>query len=159
MIDCLCTRPQAFFQVFCTLGTQSQVNLLPLCITLLHLSSAGALGTLLDGKLFAISGAQGSPKFDQLESLDLFALANSYSFSERMRAEVVGLLQGLETWAEKQASGMELAAQPDALASNFDSLLKVSGCCCASLRARIWRACARRCSFWGPRGCICRGNF
>jgi hypothetical protein len=81
---------------------------------------------LCDGKLFTVTGPAGSSKLDQLESLDLFALAGSYAFGERMRSEVAGLLQGLEVWAEKQATGMELAAQPEGLAANFESLLRVS---------------------------------
>lgn len=85
----------------------------------------GALPVFSDGKLFNVSGAAGSSKLDQLESLDIFAVSASYAFGERMRTEVQVLLQGLEVWAEKQAAGMELAAQPDTLASNFESLLRV----------------------------------
>jgi hypothetical protein len=85
----------------------------------------GALFTLFDGKLFCASGPAGASKLDALASLDLSALVPSYAFSDRMRAEAAGLLQGLELRAEKQAAGLELSAQPDALAANFESLLRV----------------------------------
>ena len=109
--------------------------------------TAAALPAFCDGKLYTISGAAGSSKLDQLDSLDISALSGSYAFGERMRSEVVGLLQGLEVWAEKQAAGMELAAQPDTLASQFESLLRVrwagvrdkwgASACCASDQGRI----------------------
>ncbi|GBF96391.1 dynein heavy chain axonemal [Raphidocelis subcapitata] len=92
---------------------------------------------LLDGKLYAVTGAAGSPKLDQLDSLDLFGLASAYAFGERMRAEVSGLLQNLELRAERQAAGMELAAQPEALAASFDSLLRVMD---ALYQVRVGRA-------------------
>jgi hypothetical protein len=80
---------------------------------------------LHDGKLFAVSAAPAAPKLSQLDSLDVFALAAANAFGERMRAEVSGLLQALELCAEKRAAGIELAAAPEALAANFDSLLRV----------------------------------
>ncbi|KAI8464229.1 MAG: flagellar alpha dynein [Monoraphidium minutum] len=89
------------------------------------IAPTGAMLALCDGKLFAVAGSAGSAKLDGVASLDLFGLAASYAFGERMRAEVAGLLQGLEVWAEKQGAGMELGAQPDALAANFESLLRV----------------------------------
>jgi hypothetical protein len=49
----------------------------------------------------------------------------AHTFSERMRSEVAGLVQTLELRAERQAASLELAAQPESLATNFDSLLRV----------------------------------
>jgi len=88
-------------------------------------ATPGASFALLDGRLFSVSGPSGASKLDALDSLDLFGLAASYAFTDRMRAEVQGLLQALEVWAERQAAGLELAAQPEALAASFDSLLRV----------------------------------
>ena len=82
----------------------------------------------MDGKLVAVSAAPGPGKLDALSSLDAFGLAAAYNFSERMRNEAAGLLQALELRAERQAAGLELAAQPEALAANFDSLLRVRAC-------------------------------
>lgn len=91
----------------------------------LALSHPEALLTLLDGKLACVSAASAAPKLDALATLDVFGLAAAYNFSERMRADAAGLLQALEMRAERQQAGLDLAAQPDALASNFDSLLRV----------------------------------
>ncbi len=87
---------------------------------------AGALATLVDGKLVCLSSATGSPKIDLAASLDLFALAESFAFSERMRNEAVALLEGLEVWVEKQGGGMEMAVHhKEQLSVSFDNLLKV----------------------------------
>lgn len=96
------------------------------------LAPAGALLTLHDSKLACISAASAAPKLDSLATLDVFGLTTAYNFSERMRAEAAGLVQALELRAERQAAGLDLAAQPDTLAGNFDSLLRV------------------RCPSWGP---------
>lgn len=89
------------------------------------LAPAGALLTLHDSKLACISAASAAPKLDSLATLDVFGLTTAYNFSERMRAEAAGLVQALELRAERQAAGLDLAAQPDTLAGNFDSLLRV----------------------------------
>lgn len=71
-------------------------------------------------------------------------------------------LEGLEAWAAKQAAGMELAARPESLSSNFDGLLRVLD---ALYQVR------GRCQHWWGRGCgaatsvcgrmlhVCSGGF
>lgn len=98
---------------------------LPLLILLLHKTLAGAMAALMDGKLILVDASAGSPKFDSVCSLDLIALTSSYSFSTKMKNDVVTLLEGLESWAEKQTLSMDMAQNLDKLSQNFDSLLKV----------------------------------
>jgi hypothetical protein len=91
-----------------------------LCCALL----AGALATLLEGKLVLVNAAAGSPKFDCACSLDLLALAASYSFTTKMKVDAVTLLESLEAWVDKQATSLDLSQNLEKLAQSFDSLLK-----------------------------------
>lgn len=86
---------------------------------------AAPLVTLADGKLVSVNAAAGSPKLDLAASLDLFGLAASYKFTDKMRTEAVAQLEALEAWVDKQQLGMELAQHLDTLSQSFDSLLKV----------------------------------
>jgi hypothetical protein len=85
---------------------------------------AGALATLLEGKLVLVNASAGSPKFDCASSLDLLALAASYSFTTKMKVDAVTLLESLEAWVDKQANSLDLAQNLEKLAQSFDSLLK-----------------------------------
>jgi hypothetical protein len=85
---------------------------------------AGALATLLEGKLVLVKASAGSPKFDCASSLDLLALAASYSFTTKMKVDAVTLLEGLEAWVDKQAISLDLAQNLEKLGQSFDSLLK-----------------------------------
>eukprot|EP00882_Tetradesmus_deserticola_P026266 GHRQ01028943.1.p1 GENE.GHRQ01028943.1~~GHRQ01028943.1.p1 ORF type:complete len:155 (-),score=29.71 GHRQ01028943.1:487-951(-) len=85
---------------------------------------AGALATLLEGKLVLVNASTGSPKLDCACSLDLLALAASYSFTTKMKVDAVTLLENLEAWVDKQAISLDLAQNLEKLAQSFDSLLK-----------------------------------
>eukprot|EP00882_Tetradesmus_deserticola_P010125 GHRQ01010697.1.p1 GENE.GHRQ01010697.1~~GHRQ01010697.1.p1 ORF type:complete len:387 (+),score=127.04 GHRQ01010697.1:1021-2181(+) len=85
---------------------------------------AGALATLLEGKLVLVNASSGSPKLDCACSLDLLALAASYSFTTKMKVDAVTLLENLEAWVDKQAISLDLAQNLEKLAQSFDSLLK-----------------------------------
>eukprot|EP00877_Chromochloris_zofingiensis_P015255 jgi/Chrzof1/9984/Cz04g22250.t1 len=89
------------------------------------LGTTAPLVTLADGKLVSVNAAAGSPKLDLAASLDLFGLAASYKFTDKMRTEAVAQLEALEAWVDKQQLGMELAQHLDTLSQSFDSLLKV----------------------------------
>lgn len=86
--------------------------------------SPGALAALLKGKLVLVNAAAGSPKFDCACSLDLLALAASYSFTTKMKVDAVTLLESLEAWVDKQAISLDLAQNLEKLSQSFDSLLK-----------------------------------
>jgi hypothetical protein len=83
------------------------------------------MGALVNGKLSIVYSAAGSTKLDQAASLDIFGLAASYQFTEKMKVQAVQLLEALEAWAEKQALGMELAQHQEKMSGSFESLLKV----------------------------------
>eukprot|EP00878_Enallax_costatus_P042118 GHUV01049147.1.p1 GENE.GHUV01049147.1~~GHUV01049147.1.p1 ORF type:complete len:127 (-),score=42.34 GHUV01049147.1:374-754(-) len=104
---------------FCSQGDYAQ----PLyhCRTLL----TGALAALLDGKLVLLDSAAGSLKLDSICSLDLMCLTNSYNFATKMKTDSVTLLEGLESWVDKQSHSMDAAQNLEKLSGNFDSLLKV----------------------------------
>lgn len=42
-----------------------------------------------------------------------------------MRNQAVEQLKALETWVERQATGLDMAANPESLRQSFDKLLKV----------------------------------
>jgi hypothetical protein len=117
------------------------------CI-LCWLLTAGALATLLDGKLVLLHAGTGSSKLDTTRSLDLVGLAASYQFTDKMKTEATNLLEQLEAWVAKQALSLDLAQNAERISGNFDSLLKVMDglyqvrirLCC---RAR--RLCSRQC--------------
>jgi hypothetical protein len=83
------------------------------------------MGALVNGKLSIVYSAPGSTKLDQAASLDIFGLAASYQFTEKMKVQAVSLLEALEAWSEKQALGMELAQHQEKMSGSFESLLKV----------------------------------
>lgn len=58
-------------------------------------------------------------------TLDIQATAEQYSFAAKMRSQTIEQLKSLETWVERQATGLDMAANPDSLRSSFDKLLKV----------------------------------
>lgn len=90
------------------------------------LAAAGAtLALAADGKLVALGASPGSACLDAVATLDVFGVAASYAFGERMRAEAANLLHALELRAEQQTAALELAAAPATLASSFEALLRV----------------------------------
>ena len=48
-----------------------------------------------------------------------------YSFGPKMKVQAVEQLKALETWVERQATGLDMATNPEALKQSFDKLLKV----------------------------------
>jgi hypothetical protein len=87
--------------------------------------TAGALPTLLDGKLLLLHACPGSNKLDTARSLDLLGFAASFQFTDKMKTESVALLEQLEAWVDKQALSLDLAQNTERISGNFDSLLKV----------------------------------
>ncbi len=85
----------------------------------------GNVATLLNGRMVVLNSAAGSPKLDIVQSLDFVAAKESYEFLTKMKTDGPALLEALEAWCDKQAHGMELARNVDAVSKNFDSLLKV----------------------------------
>lgn len=57
--------------------------------------------------------------------LSLFVLQEQYGFAAKMRNQAVEQLKALETWVERQATGLDMAANPESLRQSFDKLLKV----------------------------------
>lgn len=57
--------------------------------------------------------------------MDLFALAESYSFVTKMKTEITEQLGELESWVKTQSNGLNLASNPAILEKKFDSLLVV----------------------------------
>lgn len=55
----------------------------------------------------------------------LFVLQEQYGFAAKMRNQAVEQLKALETWVERQATGLDMAANPESLRQSFDKLLKV----------------------------------
>ena len=89
------------------------------------LLSQGAVATLSGSKLVCLNSAAGSPKLDLAMTLAIQATAEQYSFAAKMRNQAIEQLKSLETWVERQATGLDMAANPDSLKSSFDKLLKV----------------------------------
>ena len=58
-------------------------------------------------------------------SLNLFVYQEQYGFAAKMRNQAVEQLKALETWVERQATGLDMAANPESLRQSFDKLLKV----------------------------------
>ena len=83
------------------------------------------MATLSGSKLVCLNSAAGSPKLDLAMTLDIQATAEQYSFAAKMRNQTIEQLKSLETWVERQATGLDMAANPDSLRSSFDKLLKV----------------------------------
>ena len=57
--------------------------------------------------------------------VSLFVLQEQYGFAAKMRNQAVEQLKALETWVERQATGLDMAANPESLKQSFDKLLKV----------------------------------
>ena len=55
-------------------------------------------------------------------------LQEALSFDKVMRGQSLEMLKTLERWVERQATGLDMAANPDALKQSFDKLLKVKLC-------------------------------
>lgn len=53
-------------------------------------------------------------------------MQEALSFDKVMRGQSLEMLKTLERWVERQATGLDMAANPDALKQSFDKLLKVS---------------------------------
>ncbi|KAK9817742.1 hypothetical protein WJX72_001478 [[Myrmecia] bisecta] len=87
--------------------------------------SQGAVATLHNNKLVCLNSAAGSPKLDLAQSLDLLGVQESFGFAAKMKVQSIELLKALETWTERQATGLDMAANPENLKGNFDKLLKV----------------------------------
>ncbi|DBA86689.1 TPA: Dynein alpha chain, flagellar outer arm [Trebouxia sp. C0004] len=85
----------------------------------------GAVATLHGSKLVCLNSAAGSPKLDLAMSLDIQATAEQYGFAAKMRNQAIEQLKALETWVERQATGLDMAANPESLRQSFDKLLKV----------------------------------
>lgn len=83
------------------------------------------MAVLHDGKLLLLHGGAGSNKLDTARSLDLFGLAASYKFTDKMKGEAVALLEQLESWVDKQALSLDVAQSTERISSSFDSLLRV----------------------------------
>ena len=58
-------------------------------------------------------------------SPDLCVNQEQYGFAAKMRNQAVEQLKALETWVERQATGLDMAANPESLRQSFDKLLKV----------------------------------
>lgn len=86
----------------------------------------GAVATLSGSKLVCLNSAAGSPKLDLAMTLDIQATAEQCGFAAKMRNQAIEQLKSLETWVERQATGLDMAANPDSLRSSFDKLLKVA---------------------------------
>lgn len=52
-------------------------------------------------------------------------LQEQYGFAAKMRNQTIEQLKALETWVERQATGLDMAANPESLRQSFDKLLKV----------------------------------
>lgn len=60
-------------------------------------------------------------------------MQEQYGFAAKMRNQTIEQLKALETWVERQATGLDMAANPESLRQSFDKLLKVShAACCMS---------------------------
>ena len=57
------------------------------------------------------------------------ALQEQYGFAAKMRNQAIEQLKALETWVERQATGLDMAANPESLRQSFDKLLKVRCTC------------------------------
>lgn len=58
-----------------------------------------------------------------VKSLHVFQ--EQYGFAAKMRNQAIEQLKALETWVERQATGLDMAANPESLRQSFDKLLKV----------------------------------
>lgn len=85
----------------------------------------GPIATLCHGKLMSIMSSAGSPKLDLGESLDFAGLREGYEFNNKMRASALALLDHAEKWTSAQRNGFALVEDAEALAGEFDKLLKV----------------------------------
>ena len=57
-------------------------------------------------------------------------MQEQYGFAAKMRNQAIEQLKALETWVERQATGLDMAANPESLRQSFDKLLKVSLAAC-----------------------------
>ena len=55
----------------------------------------------------------------------LACMQEQYGFAAKMRNQTIEQLKALETWVERQATGLDMAANPESLRQSFDKLLKV----------------------------------
>ena len=58
-----------------------------------------------------------------------------------MRNQAVEQLKALETWVERQATGLDMAANPESLRQSFDKLLKVLSPLISPLQCSVLFAC------------------
>ncbi|MEW5298846.1 MAG: hypothetical protein WDW36_001923 [Sanguina aurantia] len=87
----------------------------------------GSIGTLWRGKLVVLNAGTGSPKLDIAQSLDFFAVRESFDFVPRMRVEAEHQMHALEAWIEAQAHGMELASPMPAGQRNATAMMVSEG--------------------------------
>ena len=67
----------------------------------------------------------------------LFVCQEQYGFAAKMRNQAVEQLKALETWVERQATGLDMAANPESLRQSFDKLLKVLSPLIPSLQSKV----------------------
>lgn len=60
-----------------------------------------------------------------LAAVQPVCIQEQYGFAAKMRNQAVEQLKALETWVERQATGLDMAANPESLRQSFDKLLKV----------------------------------
>ncbi|KAK9867723.1 hypothetical protein WJX84_004647 [Apatococcus fuscideae] len=85
----------------------------------------GPVSVWHDGRLVCLTSSSGSSKLDSAISLDPIRQLEALSFDKVMRGQSLEMLKTLERWVERQATGLDMAANPDALKQSFDKLLKV----------------------------------
>eukprot|EP00891_Asterochloris_glomerata_P001316 jgi/Astpho2/1316/Aster-06188 len=85
----------------------------------------GMVASVVQNRMVCLNSAAGSNKLDTASSLDIPATMALYSFGPKMKVQAVEQLKALETWVERQATGLDMATNPEALRQSFDKLLKV----------------------------------
>jgi methylphosphotriester-DNA--protein-cysteine methyltransferase len=65
-----------------------------------------------------------------IEKTACLVMQEQYGFAAKMRNQAIEQLKALETWVERQATGLDMAANPESLRQSFDKLLKVSPAAC-----------------------------
>lgn len=73
-------------------------------------------------------------------------MQEQYGFAAKMRNQAIEQLKALETWVERQATGLDMAALPESLRQSFDKLLKVSHAACCVCTYEVW--CTKQCMSW-----------
>ena len=69
-----------------------------------------------------------------IEKTACLVMQEQYGFAAKMRNQAIEQLKALETWVERQATGLDMAANPESLRQSFDKLLKVSHAACVYMR-------------------------